>query len=290
MCYPHWYGIGDHRVFVLEISASSLFGGAYPSIATPTTRQLNCKITRVRTKYCKALHHLADQHKMQAKLEATDKLSTQISPQDMQVLHNKWDREWGELMTSAERKCNKFKSCALEFSPTVGQWLRRRAILKWILRWQEGKVPDARNLQRAARRANIKAPLQMSQQEVEGRLHGCMQELFRLRTQAPELRKKHLRWRLALAHQRQDAEATQEINRIIRSEAKRKQQRAINRVVRNPQGRSILSVTVPTELGDYTHTTKAEVEEACGTHLGGRFSLGQRPLCVRDDLQWKLDH
>jgi hypothetical protein len=47
MCYPHWYGIGDHRVFVLEVSADSLFGGTYPAIATPRARQLNSKITRI---------------------------------------------------------------------------------------------------------------------------------------------------------------------------------------------------------------------------------------------------
>ena len=36
MCYPHWYGIGDHRVFVLELSATSLYGGDLPAIPNPT--------------------------------------------------------------------------------------------------------------------------------------------------------------------------------------------------------------------------------------------------------------
>eukprot|EP00956_Cyclotella_meneghiniana_P028831 scaffold68204_cov23-Cyclotella_meneghiniana.AAC.3 len=34
MVYPHWYGVGDHRVFVVEVSAASLFGGKFPTIAT----------------------------------------------------------------------------------------------------------------------------------------------------------------------------------------------------------------------------------------------------------------
>jgi hypothetical protein len=38
ICYPHWYGIGDHRVFVIEILADSLFGGELPAIATPKAR------------------------------------------------------------------------------------------------------------------------------------------------------------------------------------------------------------------------------------------------------------
>jgi len=45
MCYPQWYGFGDHRVFLLEILSSSLFGGEYPTIAGLASRQLNCKIT-----------------------------------------------------------------------------------------------------------------------------------------------------------------------------------------------------------------------------------------------------
>jgi hypothetical protein len=34
MAYPHWYGIGDHWVFVLEISVASLFRGKFPKIGT----------------------------------------------------------------------------------------------------------------------------------------------------------------------------------------------------------------------------------------------------------------
>jgi hypothetical protein len=35
MCFPHWYGVGDHRVFVVEVIASSLFEGAYSMITLP---------------------------------------------------------------------------------------------------------------------------------------------------------------------------------------------------------------------------------------------------------------
>jgi hypothetical protein len=37
MAYPHWYGVGDHRVFVLEVSAASLFGGKYPKTGSPSS-------------------------------------------------------------------------------------------------------------------------------------------------------------------------------------------------------------------------------------------------------------
>ena len=44
MCYPHWFGIGDHRVMILEISAKAAFNGTYPTISKPAARMLNCKI------------------------------------------------------------------------------------------------------------------------------------------------------------------------------------------------------------------------------------------------------
>ena len=28
ICYPHWYGVGDHRVMVLEIAAMNAFKGS----------------------------------------------------------------------------------------------------------------------------------------------------------------------------------------------------------------------------------------------------------------------
>ena len=151
MCFPHWYGIGDHRVFVLVISATSLFGGEFPTISTPTARSLNCKISRIRNQYCLRLSLLAKQHKMEEKLRKLELTHSILSTTQLQPYHNKWDNEWGELMASSERSCCKFRSCAIEYSPTMGQWLKRRSILKWILKWHDGRVPDTRNLCRAAR-------------------------------------------------------------------------------------------------------------------------------------------
>ena len=139
MCYPHWYGIGDHRVFLLKILALSLFGSEYPAIALPASRQLNCKITRIGRNYCQRLWDLSKRHNMSEKL-ATLVGTPQCTEDDqMQNLHNKWDCELGDFMISAEYSCNRFKSCMIEYSPTVGQLHRQQAILKWILWWQEEK-------------------------------------------------------------------------------------------------------------------------------------------------------
>ena len=107
---------------------------------------------------------------MHEKLMRIKALDEDVSPAQYQLMHNKWDNELGDFMASAEDQCTKFKSCHIEFSPTVGQWLKRRSILKWILRWHDGKVPDPRNLVRAAERNQISDPLTPTSDEIEARL------------------------------------------------------------------------------------------------------------------------
>lgn len=125
MVYPHWYEIGDHRVFILEVTADSMFGGEYPTMALPTLRSLNCKVSQIHNQYCKVLKALSDRHKMHKKLVDLECLSDDVTPAQYQLMHNKWDNEWGDFMASAEDQCSKFKNCSIEYIPTVGLWIKR---------------------------------------------------------------------------------------------------------------------------------------------------------------------
>ena len=148
--------------------------------------------------------------------------------------------------------------------------------LKWLLRWHDGKVPDPRNLVRAATRNKIESPLELSRDEVEVRLVGCIGELFRLKKEAPELRRKHLRWRLLLARQRRDDKACQEILRIIRKEADFHRQSRINKAVKPMAGRTITSVQVETSQGAITFSKKKKVISVCSKKIAKRYQLGAR--------------
>ena len=280
MCYPHWYGIGDHRVMVLEIAAQNAFEGSYSTISTPTARILSCRTKRHREKYCKRLRQLVVEHRMNERLQ---EIRTLTGDQYTSA-HNQWDNELGDFMRSAELHCSHYKDGSIEYSPTVGQWLRKRAILKWILRWQQGKVPDVRNLLRAAKRMHIDNPLELSKQEVEARLVACIDSIYDLRHNAPSLRDKHLKWRLTLAHKRKDDAAVQEINRIRRNETQKRRQRTINRAIKDPKGRAVLQVDVPTQTGTQTLDTQEDVEYHVQQNLQQRFSLGKRAPFNRGQL------
>jgi hypothetical protein len=86
MCFPHWFGVGDHCVFIVEVSASTLFGDVYPSIALPTLCALNCWVSHIKKRYCSELTSLVTCHNMLTKLQLIAEIS---SPDQYVVAHNK---------------------------------------------------------------------------------------------------------------------------------------------------------------------------------------------------------
>lgn len=281
MVYPHWYGVGDHRVFVVEVSASSMFGGVYPSIGSPKARTLNCKIERCRKQYNRVLKSLCDRHKMHEKLLRIKVLDDSVSAAEYQLLHNRWDNELGDFMASAEEECTKFQSSLIEYSPTVGLWLKRRTILKWILRWHDGQVPDDRNLKRAAARNGIEDPLTSSREDIEARLVACIGHLMELRKIAPELRRKHMRACLVKAIERGDEDAAKEIVRIRRKECESKRQRNINKYVKPGQGRMVMAVQVDENDQTVVYESHDDIVRVVNSRIGQRYKLGARsPLSM----------
>eukprot|EP00956_Cyclotella_meneghiniana_P004094 scaffold4965_cov23-Cyclotella_meneghiniana.AAC.2 len=179
---------------------------------------------------------------MHEKLLRLKVLDESVSAADYQLMHKKWDNELGDFMASAEEQCAKFKSCQIEYSPTVGLWLKQRSILKWILRWHDGKVQDSRNLERAARRNGIESPLTSPREDIEARLVACIGHLMELRKIAPELRTKHMKQWLITAIENGDEDAIREITRIRRKECDRKRWMNIRKYVKPNQGRMVMAV------------------------------------------------
>jgi hypothetical protein len=191
-------------------------------------------------------------------------------------MHNKWDNDLGDFMASAEDQCTKFKLCHIEFSPTVGQWLKRRSILKWILRWHDGKVPDTRNLLCAAARNQIEDPLGSSRDDIEARLVACIGEIFKLKNIAPELRRKHLLDCLRRAHARGGHETVSEILRIRRKEMSRKCQNNINSVTRSALGRAIMAIQVDENGELVQYDTHEDIVRVINSRIGTQYHLGLR--------------
>ena len=85
----------------------------------------------------------------------------------------KIDDELGQYMRYAEKKCRKFKSGRIPFSPESVMWIKRKQIYTSLLDYRRGKVKKKGNLLRQARRQQISRPLSLSMREIKVKLEVC---------------------------------------------------------------------------------------------------------------------
>ena len=75
---PVGYGVGDHRLFILDILTASLVGTTPPRIVRPATRRLNSKVGTAAKKYIESLEANIKRHRLIERAgEAHEKLATE---------------------------------------------------------------------------------------------------------------------------------------------------------------------------------------------------------------------
>ena len=73
---PAGYGVGDHRLFVIDFLTSSLVGLSPPCIVRSQARRLNTKIPRAGEKYVEKFENNIIQHNIVQRLGAAHESST----------------------------------------------------------------------------------------------------------------------------------------------------------------------------------------------------------------------
>jgi hypothetical protein len=172
---PDGYGVGDHPLFVVDFATTLLVGtGCVQKIIRPALRRLNTRIEGCAQQYNKALkrnilrHHLLERMVETASSnEPKDAISKQL---------NKLDKIGEENMENAEKKCRKLKSGRIPFSPEASLWIRQSQVHRSLLRWHAGKIRNRGNLQRTSGRCQIKAPFQLSVEDIKLRLWICKEK------------------------------------------------------------------------------------------------------------------
>ena len=66
---PVGYGVGDHRMFVIDFLTSSLIGCNPPKIVRAAARRLNTAIPGVEDKYVTMLEDLMEHHRLVPKVQ-----------------------------------------------------------------------------------------------------------------------------------------------------------------------------------------------------------------------------
>jgi hypothetical protein len=119
---PAGYGIGDHRLFVVDFSEADVIGISCQNVVCSTSRQLNTKIPRVAAIYARVLEEKVISHRLIERMGTVHwKSKTRASARRNL---NKLDKELGQYMRYAESKCHKIKSGRILFSPEASLWIR----------------------------------------------------------------------------------------------------------------------------------------------------------------------
>jgi hypothetical protein len=100
---PAGYRIGDQQLFVTDFQAQYIIGQSPQRIVRFTSCRLNTKLPQVAAEYLWVLEEKVIKHCL---IERMDKAHTSSGSQEEATLHiNKIDKECGDYMQHAERKC-----------------------------------------------------------------------------------------------------------------------------------------------------------------------------------------
>ena len=280
---PAGYGIGDHRLFVVDFLTSSLVGSTPPRIVRSGARRLNTNIASAAASYTAAVEGLTERHRVIERIGlAHDRCGSQAQ---LKRCLDKIDQETKEYMRGAENKCRRIKSGRIPFSPEASRWIRRAQVYRSVLRYHAGKIRNRGNLRRAARRCGIHNPLRMPLNEVRMRLKECKRKCTYFRKHGNRYRRRHLADRLQKARTAKDDSAEKRILEIIAREKQRSYWRRLNFAVKKPKGRSARIVSEDIGEGEVIeHEGKSAVEQAIWNEIHRkRFYLAeQAPICKGD--------
>ena len=277
---PAGYGIGDHRLFVVDFRIDSMIGATPPKIVRIAARRLNTKIPHVAEKYQEILEKKVVEHKLNSRLIEAERHGKSVEEVRKKV--NGVDADSMQYMKHAEKKCRKIKSGRIPFSPEASVWIRRRQVYESLLRRLDGKIKNRSNLRRSAQRCGIQSPFQLTRKEIHQRLDICEEKCEYFEKHGYRYRRKHLYKRLSVAKAKKNRVAEEKILAIIQREKERSFWRRMNFAMSKRSGRSVTMVQRERADGEVDEArTQEEVEHMIWEEIHGkRFYLAeQAPIC-----------
>jgi exonuclease III len=277
---PAGYGIGDHRLFVVDFLASSLLGTTPKKIVRPQARRLNCKIPGAVRKYNERFEKKIKKHRLIERVGNVHQ--AEVPAEEKKIRLDRIDAEGKMYMKNAEKKCRKFKSGRIPFSPEAAKWIRRVQVYKSLLKFVQYGRGNHGNLRRTAYRAGITSPFQLREEDIRARIKVGKEHCDYYRRNGRQYRARHLQDRLAVAQEEENAEAERQILGIIKREKERAFWRRLRYAMASKSGGSVRSVQVEDAEGNIeVFSSQDEVHEAIWSNIHRkRFYLAEEaPIC-----------
>jgi hypothetical protein len=255
----------DHRSFIINISTRSLFGEFRFKICRPVSRRLVTSQQQSVIRYNKIVREQFEIHRIIKRLNAVDKMTRYCgypSPNWLRAMIIKLYKQMTEIRVHAEKDCRRILRPESDFRPTIQMWYDRIHAYLQLIRLKEGKVSNASNIVRFAKRTHIERPAELIMEELEGGLQFCRIRKADLRQQAKGLRKVHLRDCLLDAQSKRQNKRAKAIKLKLHREESKMMRYLIKRTVKDPHSPSILKVqrVVEGEIKEYT--VQEDIEQA----------------------------
>ena len=155
---PAGYGVGDHRLFMVDFLTSSLVGLSPTKIIRAEARLLNTKIHRTAKKYSEEVERLTLTHRVIEEVGLPHEVSS--TKEEAKRKFNKIDEEVKQQLKGAEKRCRKIKSFRIPFPPELLRWIRRAQMYRLIFHYHADKIQNRGNLKRAAPQCGLSKPLE----------------------------------------------------------------------------------------------------------------------------------
>jgi hypothetical protein len=121
--------VGDHQVFIIDLSSQSIISDAFPRVLPAAGRLLNCNSDCICCKYNWVLNQLANRHLLFHKLLCIGHGLDALTNVQIFVRLSKVDKELKDFMTATEKDCHKYLGGHIEWCPETGVWTKHR----WLL-------------------------------------------------------------------------------------------------------------------------------------------------------------
>jgi hypothetical protein len=142
---PCGFGIGDHRLFVIDFKTESLVIGAKPPrVILAGARRLNTKLPKVAERYVDILENDFRVHQIPQRIREAAASSAHKSV--VKERTDAIDAEKGQCMKGAKKRCHHIKSGPIPFLDKSAVWIRRRQVYHSILHYRDDKIHNRANL------------------------------------------------------------------------------------------------------------------------------------------------
>ena len=287
---PAGFGVGDHRLFIIDFRLQSLVGACPPKVVRVGARRLNTTIPNAAQRYVQVLEGLITSHRLNSRLVEAE--SSGGSPDLIRFKTNQIDKECKQYMRRAEKKCRKIKNGRIPFSPESSIWIRRRQVYRSLLRLLQNRIKNWSNLRQSALRCGIRKPFQLKKKDIQLRLKVCEEKCQYFERHGHSYRRKHLQNQLSAAKARGNTKAEEQILAILKRERERSFWRRLNYSMSPRSGKSVTKVQVQEQGGLVREAaTRGDVERTLFEEIHGkRFYLAEQAPIRKGKLRGEFGY